>query len=213
MKMIKMKNLILVLVVLFAFVGCKKEDNETAKKSNGPTTEVFVAGNKVTKYTDVLPSPAGGGGILTHDNAYFFIRIDGRIPGYTGSQNSSSYYPATSGGGTLCSALNNGSVLKNYPYNNLGGYMGMTEYVYDPTGQATQLALVNVPTLDNLLQAHQGAGAPLSQYFTGVDMSKIKFLWYVVKNRPNDWNPHLGATGRWNIDGVLTMDNVMDVRH
>ncbi len=183
----KMKKTLRGLIALLILAGCSSEkelniQNEIADV-NTPSTEVYVAGNKVTSYTEGQKPITRSGGLETYDNAYFFIRIDGRIPNKTGDQPSHKYYPQTSDGSTLCCELNNGSVLKNFGFKYLG-LMGMTDYVYDPTGQVTQQALVNVPTLDDLLAAHQGT--PIAHHFDNVDKSKIKFIWYVAKKRPND---------------------------
>lgn len=165
-----------------------------------PSTEVFVGGMKVKSYRDIKPMAVASSVEATYDNAYYYIRIDSRIPQIVGTYTSNAYFPKSRNGASVYADKNNGSIKRNFPYKTLGS-RGVSQYVYDPTGVATKEALVEEPTLDDLLAANQGT---LANDLQNVDRSQVKIIWYVVKNQPGDSHARLNGQGAWHVDGVLT---------
>ncbi len=210
-----MKRIILSFFAALIFIGCSNDSefiNDTINKVTAlPSTEVYVAGSKVTTFTDenVPMSRAGSYTGETYDNAYFFVRVDNRIPEITATYTSSKYYPQTVKSKTKYSDLNKGSIKKSYPFNYLGT-RGVWNYVYDPTGRATVEAIASeLPTIDDLLNANE---VDMAEHFKNMDRSKVKLMWYVVKYQPGDYDAEQGInSGQWHIDGVLTLDTTTDV--
>lgn len=126
------------------------------------------------------------------DKAYFYLRIDNRVPSMEGVlYNSTLYYPRTSGNGSLKTSVNEGKVNLAYPF--YSGLGSVPHYIYDPEGIET-LNAVNgeLPTVDDLLNGDQGnpkVSMPLVP-------DTLKVIWYVAKYQTVD--------RLWHFDGVLT---------
>ncbi len=214
-----MKKLLLGLMALLVLAGCNMENELNLKKDeltvDAPSTEVYVNGTRATTYTDemnaeetkAMPPIARAWGPY-YDYAYFFIRIDNTIPGMTGTVPTQRFFPRTEEGDLRYCELNNGSIRRRFSYNYLGR-AAITDYVYDPRGEVTSLALVNIPTLDDLLNAHKGV-EPLADYLEHVDKSQLKVIWYLADHKPAD--PLRGYQKTWNVNGILTTNDVTDVR-
>ena len=126
------------------------------------------------------------------DKAYYYLRIDNRIPSLEGAlYNSTLYYPRTGGNGSLKSSVNEGKVTFEYPY--YAGLGSVPHYVYDPLGVETEKALAGtVPTAEQLLNGDLGN----PRVSLPVNMDTLKVIWYVAKYQTVD--------RLWHVDGVLT---------
>lgn len=139
-----------------------------------------------------------------NSDAYYFIRIDNRIPG-CGSFDASKYYPQTSNGGTIFYCMNNygmydgnkGSLNKSLVSKWSKGSGNIGDYIYDTTGKKTIEPLVIVPSIQKLIDVNKGESIDLSQ----VNVDTLKVIWYITKYE----------SGIWHVDGVLTGNSTKDV--
>lgn len=147
-----------------------------------PSTQVYVQGQNISVLAESVTPTAT-------DKAYFYIRVDSRIP-ECGSMPPSKYFPQTAGGWSIFANGNEGLIDLNYPYKS-GAEYGYSGYVYDTEGKATKNAIVEEPVLSDLLNANQNyTWADLST----IDTDTLKVMWYIVKKE----------AGVWHVDGVLT---------
>lgn len=198
---------LLLLGTLF-FVSCTN-NNELA--TNGTdikrykSTEVYVNGNFMqeipetrsltfdTKKSEGYETPIDG-----KYTVFYFIRIDGNIPGEQESDcKSEEYFPQTSNRRSMLDDLNMGEVLDNDEWKHT---IKFSKYIYDPTGGKIQDIIVKEPTLEDLVNANMS-----SDDFTGYleHKDELKFIWYICKKQDSD---HV-----WHIDGVLTTKDKNDV--
>lgn len=129
-------------------------------------------------------------------DAYFFIRIDNRIPG-CGDFDAKEYYPQTARGGSMFNEKNKGSLNTDLVYKWSYGNGGIHEYIYDTSGKNTIIPLIKIPSIADLISSNEGSNIDLSQ----VDSDTLKVLWYITKY---DW-------GQWHVDGVLTGQSTKDI--
>ena len=106
-----MKKVSFLLCAVLPFIAaCSNDDNATVsptpEEQQLPSTEVFVQGQTLN-YS--LTRSGEGDPVSETEEARFFIRIDGRIPGYT-NQNPLLYY------GRYQGTENVGKVNTLYPY-------------------------------------------------------------------------------------------------
>lgn len=134
-------------------------------------------------------------------DVWFYIRIDGNIPGEPVNTNvSGQYFPQTTTGSTLISDLNHGtvnafanwheSIVKKFP-----------KYIFSTDGSAVQSLIIEEPTLEDLVAANQNSKFDLSGYLAHKD--ELHFLWYTCKQQTTD---HI-----WHIDGILTTKDKKDI--
>ena len=134
--------------------------------------------------------------------AFFYIRIDSRIPGaenFPGNK----YLPQNTWGTTQFST-NCGQIYapEDFDYTTTGS-QDNEWYVYDPTGVATKLPIITEPDLkDKILGANMNY--QWTPFINGIDYDNVHVLWYVVKKQKGETYPH--------VDGVLTTKDVTDVR-
>lgn len=161
-----------------------------------PSTEVSVQGVKITTRSAASANDAVAfaadytGTQVSTSPAYFFVRIDNRIPG-AGSFPSTKYFPQSSWGGSIFAEGNTGAVNQDasgvtWKYLN----SSITSYIYDTTGKTTVAPLTKIPELSDLLAAHQNSAYDLST----INTDTLKVIWYVTKYED----------GTWHVDGVLT---------
>ena len=152
---------------------------------------------------------------------YFFIRIDNRIPGteYLGNTFSSKlYFPRTySAADDYCSKTryNKGVISLDEELGYKVG-AGVSLYIFSTDGSATSKAIVDQPSLQNLIdgqtwensQVRRWSNDPRSDSYIGnkldltkLDTDTLKIIWYVVKKQNDGWH----------IDGVLTGQSTKDV--
>lgn len=175
------------LMFVLCFVSCGYDsvitEQETSNiQTNTPKTTCYVNGLE-TRLASSVESP-----IYNIEDAYFYIRVDNRIPG-SGSYPVSQYYPK-SNRGSVKASYNKGSINVNYV-----GWSTSTsdpiKYVYDTTGKTSVLPIFTEPDLSKLLS---NSGVKLNT-------DTLKVIWYITKYE----------SGFWHVDGVLTGKSTKDV--
>ena len=188
-----MKKILLMMSTVALLFSCSSDEIGGIEENGGNqeaaslrSTEVYVQNKKLASrqlLSDQSTNPDYG-------HAYFFIRIDNRIPGYE-SQSSKLYYPATSKGGSLLDegGLNAGLIDATYDYNSVSG--SISKYIFDPTGTVTAKTIKSQPTIAQLIEADKYGGHPSIK---NINTDTLKVIWYVTKLEG----------GYWHVDGVLT---------
>lgn len=192
-----MKKLFLFVMSVFMLASCGDDANltgggEPEKPTNSETraTQVLIQGREYD-YT----SQTRAFGEQQTEKAYFFIRIDNSDEEEkTGLPDASNYWPQTAQGGSVFASGNTGTVDLTYPY--FGTSSNYEKYVYDTKGEATLKALVNVPSIQDLISANKNRALDLSK----VNLDEYKIIWYVVKK----------YEGVWHVDGLLTKKTTTD---
>lgn len=166
-------------------VSCSNDFNNSYKNESlpqyTPSTVCTVNGIETRMSTMELSIPY-------IEDAYFYIRVDNRIPG-SGSYPVNEYYPKKSTGGSPKMDYNHGQVNVNY----IGWSTSNTvpnKYIYDTTGKASVLPLISQPDLNNLLANSN----------VNLDADTLKVIWYITKYE----------SGFWHVDGVLTGKSTKD---
>lgn len=187
------KILLLVMTAVFMAACSSDEVVTTTPQAEAPGTEVYAMGKQLSlTSTSIAATP------VNYADAYFFIRIDGRIPKSVGSYNMKDYWPSNSNSTSVFANGNKGSVNLDYPYWNLcttDRYV--SKYVYDPTGQSVANVLGSVPTYKSMMSVNYKNTSDIQS----IDTTNLKIIWYVAKF----------TYGRWHVDGVLTFKNVDNV--
>ncbi len=201
---VNMKKFILPMFAAIAMVSCSSDITDTSTAGNNdagivntPSTEVSIQGIGITTRSAASSDDAVAYSADYTDSrvsaspAYFFIRIDNRIPG-AGSFPSTLYFPQTSWGSSMFAEGNKGAVNQNangvtWKYLN----SNVTSYIYDTTGKTTFAPLTKIPDLKDIIAAHKNT----SRYdLSGINTDTLKVIWYVTKYEG----------GVWHVDGVLT---------
>ena len=195
----------MIIMAAMMFAACSSDDAiSDGQTKNQKSTEVYAMG----KMLDGINGTRAGGSAdyaqsrategANYVNAYFFIRIDGRIPKTVGQYNPQDYWPYNNG--SVFNTANCGLVDTNYPYWQLystNGATGVREYLYDSTGEAVSKIIDKVPSFKSMMSVNKKDMADVA----AIDTTKLKIIWYVAKY----------TYGKWHIDGVLTFDHVKDV--
>lgn len=122
---------------------------------------------------------------------YYFIRIDGNIPGEDEvNLPAEAYFPQTSGRKSMMSALNSGFVYSSVDWKS-GKF---PQYIYSKDGSAVESIIASQPTLEDLVNADKCQSNDFSGYLKHKD--ELHFIWYVCKRQDAD--------KCWHIDGILT---------
>lgn len=141
---------------------------------------------------------------IPKDGAYdvwYYIRIDGNIPGEPVNTNvSNQYFPQTTGGKTAISDLNHGTVNANVSWHE-SIVKKFPKYIFSTDGSAVQSLILSEPTLEDLVAANKNTKYDLSGYVEHKD--ELHFLWYTCKQQATD---HI-----WHIDGILTTKDRTDI--
>lgn len=125
-------------------------------------------------------------------NVWYFIRIDGNIPGEDEvNLPSEAYFPRTAQGKTMISPLNMGKVTANATWRSNEKF---SKYLYSTDGSAVQSVIVQEPTIEELVEANKGNGDDFTGYINNKE--KLHFIWYACKKQDAD--------KCWHIDGILT---------
>lgn len=177
--------------------------NDVEDKSNIKPSEVFVfSGNHSLLAKSINTKDSIGYDIPDANGCYqvfYYIRIDGKIPGWEETNlPASAYFPRTSAGKTMISELNRGYVTANAAWRTDSKF---SKYIYSTDGSAVQSVIVSEPTLEDMINANQGKGDDFSGYLEHKD--ELHFLWYACKKQDAD---HV-----WHIDGILTTKERTDI--
>lgn len=123
---------------------------------------------------------------------YFYIRIDGNIPGEEETNlKAGDYFPQTSAGKSMMGELNTGYVNANAEWRTNSKF---PLYIYSKDGSAVQSIIVKEPTLEDLINADKNTKNDFSGYLEHKD--ELHFIWYICKRQDADQC--------WHIDGILT---------
>lgn len=173
---------------VLCFVSCGYDsvitEQETSNvQTNIPKTTCYVNGLE-TRLASSVESP-----IYNVEDAYFYIRVDNRIPG-SGSYPVNQYYPK-SNGGSIKASYNKGSINVNSIL--VGQHLLLTQsnIVYDTTGKTSILPIFEQPDLSKLLSSSD----------VNLNTDTLKVIWYITKYE----------SGFWHVDGVLTGKSTKDV--
>ena len=218
-----MKKLVLLLLCTVFLFSCTEEYDDKNVKNNLPQTEIFVQGQLLTMTPMTQKGVTYNWPMTTSEGwetARFSIRADGTIPDYT-DKSSALYY------GRFANGHNRGRVSNLYPYGHYndrdldyykkdkktGNNIGLFRYVYDPKGLKTQLAILEVPPVENILtdeiedldteinKGHNVAKNTAEKtkvqalLAKGSDYLNHHVLWYVVKE--------VGMQYGWHVNGVF----------
>lgn len=220
-------------IISSIILGCNEkmeDDIEVIPEYNNlPETEVYIQGNLVrpeigTKGNYKWPFVNSVEG---WESARFSIRADGTIPGYI-DQSSSLYFGRSAGK----VGNNKGKVYIMYPYGRYndrdldyyqknkktGENIGMFRYVFDPEGVKTKAAILEAPTVLEILEdEHVDLVAAISKgqnlvknqenlekleemMEKGEDYLEKHVLWYVVKE--------VGMKNGWHVNGIISENEV-----
>lgn len=202
-----MKKLFFLAAILSTmFVSCSDTatDDDIAQK-NIKSSEIYIySGNDQIGMTRAWNKTEELGYSIPRDGNYdvwYFIRIDGNIPGEpeTGKP-ASAYFPQTTGGKTIAGDLNQGSVTANAPWHE-SIKKNFPKYIWGTDGTAVQSIITKEPTLEDIINANQNTKYNLQGYIENKD--KLHFLWYTCKQQKAD---HI-----WHIDGILTTKERTDI--
>ena len=193
------KTLLCALSALLLAACSSEEPGFKGDKEETPSTEVYAMGKQLlgtSTATQSMMAPAAAA-TANYTNAYYYIRIDGRIPKSHGSYNSNEYWPQTTAGRSVFAEANSGTVNLDYPYWCFSKDYYTRQYVYDTTGEAVAKVLGNVPTFQSMMTVNQKDTDDVAK----IDTKGLKIIWYVAKLVEN----------KWHVDGVLTYEDVKDV--
>ena len=236
MKKLKIFLLILLFCLSMAFISCNNdltESNNTENIENiiKPSTEIFVQGQYLLDRDEMYSAQTrASSSVLSWpyvsndgwESARFSIRADGVLPGYI-DQSSTLYYGRSAGK----PGNNRGRVYTIYPYGHYndrdydyykknqktGNNIGLFRYVYDETGMKTQLALLEVPSVVDILgdevidlNNEINAGKNVTKNTNilndvnnlldkGAEYLDSHVLWYVIKE--------VGYKNAWHVNGVI----------
>lgn len=183
------------------FTGCAS-DIEGNMENGQPTSKikaselfVYSGQNHRASRANTLYNKGEELGYSIPDNerylVYYYIRIDGNIPGEPITSNvSGQYFPQTATGKTLIDDLNHGYVTSNADWKS-GKF---EKYLYATDGSVVDDIILEAPTLEDMVAANQNTKYDLSGYLENKD--KLHFIWYTCKQQTAD---HI-----WHIDGILT---------
>lgn len=193
-----MKKILGFLFLFASLISCNNDSGVTNfnETNNMKPSELFVYSNNtqlnITRAIDWHSEI--GYSIPDNDRylVYYFIRIDGNIPGEIEANHlSKQYFPQTSAGKTVISDLNRGYVTANVNWKSCSLF---NKYVYSTDGLVVQSIIEEEPTLEDLFNA-DNSKYDLTGYIANQD--KLHFLWYVCKQQNQ-------SDHTWHIDGVLT---------
>lgn len=200
----------LVLFVSTLLVACTSSEESLvdagASESKMKASELFVysGGQQLGQSTRGWNKNEENGYSIPVDGKYdvwYFIRIDGNIPGEPETNlPANQYFPQTTAGKTRVADLNHGTVLANAAWRE-NTVKDFPKYIFSTDGSAVQSIIVDEPTLDDLLAANQSTKYDLSGYAEHKD--ELHFIWYACKQQGSD---HI-----WHVDGILTTKEKTDI--
>lgn len=226
-----MKKFTLFLLGLLSFAACTDDYNVQNETNYLPETEIFVQGQQL--YAGTMSKAAYGWPKVNLNEGWevarFTIRADGQVQDYT-DKSPANYYGRSGNTGN-----NQGKLSTLYPYGRYndrdmdyykkdrktGENIGWFRYVYDPMGLKTQLAILEAPTVAEILtdirndikngKVADKNGAKLTQIDNWLRQDTLEpgyldshVLWYVAKE--------VGMQHGWHVNGVIADTVVQDYR-
>lgn len=196
-----MKNYVFLLLLSLTFIGCAgdlEDSFESLDETRMKASELYVYSgtNRMNAPSRKAINWRGELGYSIPDDGrylvYYYIRIDGNIPGdYAVHHPAKDYFPRTGAGKTVISDLNHGYITANAEFRSCPKF---TKYIYSTDGSAIQSIIVEEPTLEDMIAANTNPNDDFTGYLEHKD--ELHFLWYACKKQDSD---HL-----WHIDGILT---------
>ena len=228
-----MRRLLFTLTCCLAFAACSDKivDDNDNQGEFLPETEIFVQGQLLTPQTKAAYKWPYNNAEEGWESARFTIRADGKIQDFT-NKNAGDYY----GRSGNVSGNNRGKLSSLYPYGHYndrdldyykkdkktGENIGWFRYVYDPNGLKTQLAIIEAPSVVDILTDVKedltkeiDAGKNVNKNTKkldqingwlekGAEYLDSHVLWYVAKE--------VGMQYGWHVNGVITDEEVPDYR-
>ncbi len=187
---------LLAAMTALCITSCKGDGNEPTEKSSIKASELFVYSGQTQLHAPRKAPAATEPGYDVPDDGkyrvYYYIRIDGNIPGEDAvNLPAKAYFPRTSAGKTMISELNSGYVNANAEWRS---NFKFSKYIYSTDGSAIESIIIKQPTLQDLVDANKGIGDDFNGYIENQD--QLHFLWYACKKQDAD--------KCWHIDGILT---------
>ncbi|MCR5003127.1 MAG: hypothetical protein K5984_02050 [Bacteroidales bacterium] len=186
-----MRKIIYAFALILGAVACT-DQNTTADQidfTDLTTVSVGTTG-------DLNPAVATKAATTEEAQAWFFIRIDGRIPEAVGVYNTADYFPQTSAKKSVFK-YNYGTLNTNSEdYRYISGVSnGVNKYIYDTYGIGTETVILDQPSFKDLFESNEKT--------MSFDTTDLKILWYIVKFQTAD--------NRWHVDGVLTSKSTKSI--
>lgn len=193
-------------LVALLVVSCTSSDDNLDggfEKKNIKSSEMMVySGANLLGSTRAIDWKSEVGYSIPDDGkylVYYFIRIDGNIPGEGKITNlAQQYFPRTSAKKSMICDLNHGYVKADAPWKS--GWFD--KYIYASDGLAVQDVILEEPTLEDIVAANKYAADDFSDYLAHKD--ELHFLWYVCKQQSK-------SDHTWHIDGILTSKDRTDI--
>src|SRR5574344_1551486 len=126
-------------------------DNNNATTLPSTSVEAKAMTDNITLQT-LSTKTAAAAATTNTEETHFYIRIDNRIPGIVSTYPSNEYYPQTANGGCVKVSKNKGLVDSDADYNKKDN--AVLKYIFSTNGTATQKAIVEEPTLADILSAN-----------------------------------------------------------
>lgn len=189
-------------------VGCAEneafDDDLAASKMKESEVFIYSGGKQLNKVKNHVINPKDEVGYSIPDDGkylvYYYIRIDGNIPGEEECNfPASEYFPRTETYKTMISDDNHGYVAANVEWKQ---NFKFEKYVYSTDGSAVQSIILEEPSIEQLLMANKGKGDDFSGLLANKD--NLHFIWYICKKQ--NVKDHV-----WHIDGILTTKDRTDV--
>lgn len=193
--MFNIKRILAILLSAITIVSCSEgtmENTGDVQQTQNLSTQATVNGTMMYQMRTV----ASMSDMTGQDKAYFYIRIDNRIPGCE-SYSPKLYFPQSTNGGSLFSDNNGGTIDKGKIDKWSIGENHISYYIYDTTGKETLPCLVKTPSIKDILSANRNNAYNTSS----IDTDNLKVIWYIVKKED----------GIWHADGVLTDRSTSDI--
>lgn len=193
--MFNIKRILAMLLSAIAMVSCSEgtiENTGDVQQTQNLSTQATVNGTMMYQMRTV----ASMSDMTGQDKAYFYIRIDNRIPGCE-SYSPKLYFPQSANGGSLFSDNNGGTIDKGKIDKWSIGENRISYYIYDTTGKNTLPCLLTTPSIKDILSANRNNAYNTSS----IDTDSLKVIWYIVKKED----------GIWHADGVLTDRSTSDI--
>lgn len=198
----KFFNFMLGTIVTMCLSCTNAEDNLFGEQliTNVPGTEVYVNGTRANQAPNHITRAINTKDSIGYDVpdngrylVFYYIRIDGNIPGEEESNlPADEYFPRTAQKKTMVNELNSGYVVADANWNSSNKF---EKYVYATDGVAVKNLIINEPTLEDLVNANKYAADDFTGYLAHKD--ELHCLWYICKKQ--DAKDHV-----WHIDGILT---------
>lgn len=194
MKKILTLGAVAAIVTIATIEGCTKINADQPQKGKTINSKVEYVKPAATKAD--WRDPVDG-----KYQVYYFIRIDGNIPGEDEvNLPSKAYFPQTSARKSAMTELNSGYVLSYAEWRN-SEVKKFPQYIYSKDGSAVESIIVKQPTIEDLVKADKGPDNDFTGYIE--HQEDLHIIWYICKRQDAD--------KCWHVDGILTSKNKTNI--